>query len=216
MLKPFLIADLFCGTGCSSDFRMLTHISLFSGIGCSDIASGWAGFKTVLMCEIDKDCQKVLNKHFPGVPIIEDIKDVTRESVIANTESHKDNQRERGSMAEEASGREGTNLSFSVSNKPFTNTSSIRCNGRESERVYASVIINNNGLPDHLISKDLIHTELLKSDSGVMLINEEWMNVGIGQVFVIKTVMVTFALGKPRRRLTAFLMSYKMGLYLRI
>lgn len=65
----------------------LTHVSLFSGIGCSDLAAEWAGFKTVLMCEIDEDCQKVLNKHFPGVPIIEDVRNVTRESVITNTNS---------------------------------------------------------------------------------------------------------------------------------
>jgi site-specific DNA-cytosine methylase len=60
---------------------MFTHISLFSGIGCSDIAAEWAGFETVLMCEIDKDCQKVLKKHWPTIPIIEDVKDVKRESV---------------------------------------------------------------------------------------------------------------------------------------
>jgi DNA (cytosine-5)-methyltransferase 1 len=66
---------------------ILTHISLFSGIGCESIAAEWAGFKTVLLCEIDKDCQKVLRKHWPKVPIIEDVRNVTRESVIANTES---------------------------------------------------------------------------------------------------------------------------------
>lgn len=64
--------------------KELTHLSLFSGIGCSDLAAEWAGFETILMCEIDKDCQKVLRKHWPGVPIIEDVRDVTRESVITN------------------------------------------------------------------------------------------------------------------------------------
>ena len=63
----------------------LTHLSLFTGIGCSDLAAEWAGFETVLMCEIDPDCQKVLRKHWPEVPIIGDIRDVTSKSVTAYT-----------------------------------------------------------------------------------------------------------------------------------
>ena len=74
---------------------MLTHLSLFSGIGCSDLAAEWAGFETILMCEIDKDCQKVLRKHWPEVPIIEDVRDVTRESVIAYTASKEYSQQGR-------------------------------------------------------------------------------------------------------------------------
>ncbi len=75
--------------------KELTHLSLFSGIGCSDLAAEWAGFETILMCEIDKDCQKVLRKHWPGVPIIEDVRDVTRESVIAYTASKEYSQQGR-------------------------------------------------------------------------------------------------------------------------
>ena len=53
---------------------MLTHVDLFSGIGGFALAAGWAGFKTVAFCEIDPFCQAVLKKHWPGVPIYEDIK----------------------------------------------------------------------------------------------------------------------------------------------
>lgn len=60
----------------------LTHISLFSGIGCESIAAGWAGFHTVLHCEIDTDCQKVLRKYWPNVPIIEDVRNVTVDSLV--------------------------------------------------------------------------------------------------------------------------------------
>lgn len=60
---------------------MLTHLSLFSGIGGIDLAGEWAGFRTVGFCEIDSFCQKVLEKHWPGVPIIPDIRNVTKEKL---------------------------------------------------------------------------------------------------------------------------------------
>ena len=69
----------------------LTHLSLFSGIGGIDLAAEWAGFKTILFVEIDKYCQKVLNKHWPDVPIIGDIKDVTKE-VMENARCGKQGQ----------------------------------------------------------------------------------------------------------------------------
>ena len=65
---------------------MLTHISLFSGLGADDLAAEWAGFTTILQCEIDKDCLNVLRKYWPNVPKIEDVRNVTKESVITNTE----------------------------------------------------------------------------------------------------------------------------------
>ncbi len=63
---------------------MLTHISLFSGIGGFDIAAEWAGFETILQVEIDPFCQKILKKHWPGVRLIGDIRDV-REETIADS-----------------------------------------------------------------------------------------------------------------------------------
>ena len=59
----------------------MRHVSLFAGIGGMDLAAEWAGFETVLFCEKDPYCQKVLAKHWPGVPIIDDIRSVTRESI---------------------------------------------------------------------------------------------------------------------------------------
>ena len=61
----------------------LEHISLFTGIAGIDIAAEWAGFKTVCFVENNKYCQKVLRKHWPDVPIIEDVKDVTKEKIMA-------------------------------------------------------------------------------------------------------------------------------------
>ena len=54
---------------------MLTHVDLFSGIGGFALAARWTNqIQTVQFVEIDKFCQKVLNKNFSGVPIYDDIK----------------------------------------------------------------------------------------------------------------------------------------------
>ena len=52
----------------------LNHISLFSGIGGDTLSAQWAGFETVMFVEIDKFCQQILNKHWPDVPVVGDIK----------------------------------------------------------------------------------------------------------------------------------------------
>jgi len=54
-----------------------THLDLFSGIGGFALAARWAGIKTVQFVEIDKFCQQVLRKNFPGIPIHDDIKTFT-------------------------------------------------------------------------------------------------------------------------------------------
>lgn len=60
---------------------VLTHLSLFSGIGGIDLAAEWAGFKTIGFVEKDVFCQKVLAKHWPGVPIHGDIYQFSKEAV---------------------------------------------------------------------------------------------------------------------------------------
>ena len=52
--------------------------SLFSGIGGIDLAAKWVGMTTVAFCEIEPFCQRVLRKHWPHVPIIDDVHDFNR------------------------------------------------------------------------------------------------------------------------------------------
>ena len=59
---------------------MLTHLSLFTGIGGIDLASEWAGFTTVGQVEMADYPIKVLEKHWPNVPRWRDVRDVTAES----------------------------------------------------------------------------------------------------------------------------------------
>ena len=58
---------------------MLTHISLFSGaVDGIGIAAEWAGFETIILCEIDEYCQQVLRKNNPGTLIYEDVTTMPR------------------------------------------------------------------------------------------------------------------------------------------
>lgn len=50
-------------------------LDLFSGIGGFSLGLERAGMETVAFCEIDEDCQKVLRKHWPKVPILKKIND---------------------------------------------------------------------------------------------------------------------------------------------
>ena len=55
----------------------MNHLDLFSGIGGFSLAARWAygdEHKPIAFCEIDKYCGKVLKKHWPDVPIFEDIR----------------------------------------------------------------------------------------------------------------------------------------------
>ena len=89
--------------------KELTHISLFSGIGGIDLVAHWAGFRTICFVEIDPYCRKVLNKHWPDVPIIGDIRDATREKIqeiVTNATSQRPhNQENKQALEGEGGGK---------------------------------------------------------------------------------------------------------------
>lgn len=59
----------------------MKKLSLFSGIGGDDLASKWTSIETICFVENNKYCQQVLKKHWPEIPIIEDVKDVSKEAI---------------------------------------------------------------------------------------------------------------------------------------
>lgn len=59
-------------------------LDLFSGIGGISLAAEWAGIETVAFCEIEPFPQKVLRKHWPNVPIYDDVRTLTKERLEAD------------------------------------------------------------------------------------------------------------------------------------
>jgi DNA (cytosine-5)-methyltransferase 1 len=64
---------------------MLRTLDLFSGIGGFSLGlERTGGFKTVAFCEIDPFCRRVLAKHWPKVPIYEDVRELTGARLAAD------------------------------------------------------------------------------------------------------------------------------------
>lgn len=53
--------------------KPLRHMDTFSGAGGWALAAHKMGWETVVFCEKEKFCQKLLAKHWPNVPIVDDI-----------------------------------------------------------------------------------------------------------------------------------------------
>ena len=53
----------------------MTHLDLFSGIGGFALAANRCGYETIAFVERDEFCKRVLRKHWPTVPIFDDVCD---------------------------------------------------------------------------------------------------------------------------------------------
>lgn len=61
---------------------MFNVLDIFSGIGGFSLGLERAGgFKTVGFCEVDAYCQQVLRKHWPKVPIYEDVRELNADTL---------------------------------------------------------------------------------------------------------------------------------------
>ncbi len=54
-----------------------TVLDLFSGIGGLSLGLHWAGMRTAAFCESDPFARSVLRRHWPGVPVYDDIRTLT-------------------------------------------------------------------------------------------------------------------------------------------
>jgi DNA (cytosine-5)-methyltransferase 1 len=72
--------------GKRSDFeRPFMLLDLFSGIGGFSFGLERSGnFKTVAFCEIEPFCRSVLRKHWPEVPIYEDVKELSADRLASD------------------------------------------------------------------------------------------------------------------------------------
>jgi len=59
-------------------------LDLFSGIGGFSLGLERAGMRTVAFCEIDPFCRRVLAKHWPDVPIYDDVRAITGDRLRAD------------------------------------------------------------------------------------------------------------------------------------
>lgn len=56
-------------------------LDLFSGIGGFSLGLERAGMRTIAFCEIDPYCRKILRKHWPNVPIFNDVRELHVEDI---------------------------------------------------------------------------------------------------------------------------------------
>lgn len=54
----------------------IRYASLFSGIAGAEQGFGQHGWQPTALCEIDKNCQRLLRERFPTIPLLEDVRDV--------------------------------------------------------------------------------------------------------------------------------------------
>ena len=59
-------------------------LDLFSGIGGFSLGLERAGMETVAFCEIDPKCRLVLKKHWPDIPVYEDVREINASRLFSD------------------------------------------------------------------------------------------------------------------------------------
>ncbi len=60
---------------------MLRHVDLCSGIGGFSLGFQWANLsKTIMFCDTEEWCRKILNQNFPNIPIATDVKELAHDA----------------------------------------------------------------------------------------------------------------------------------------
>ena len=58
----------------------MRYVSLFTGCGLLDLGLEHAGWQPVMFCERDDHCRRVLARHWPGVPVVGDVREVAADT----------------------------------------------------------------------------------------------------------------------------------------
>ncbi len=61
----------------------LRLLDLFSGIGGFSLSASWAGIETIAFLEVEPICCRILEKNFPGVPNLGNVKEINEQQIRA-------------------------------------------------------------------------------------------------------------------------------------
>src|SRR5262245_27359232 len=88
--------------------RELTVGSLFAGIGGFDLGLERAGMRTLWFCEQDAYCQRILARHWPGVPCHPDVRALVADTASGGSSARRTpNGKPRGADWPGGSGEQG-------------------------------------------------------------------------------------------------------------
>ena len=111
-------------------------LDLFSGIGGFSLGLERAGMETVAFCEFDKNAQLVLKKHWPDVPIYDDVRELTyeqlkKDGILSDTTHTRAGENDSGVWegVKRIDRREGADRSNPTNDQKGTPTIDLICGG---------------------------------------------------------------------------------------
>ena len=165
----------------------MRKLSLFSGIGGIDLAAHWAGMQTVAFCEREPFPQQVLRKHWPEIPVYDNVCTLTAERL-----------KEDGIIGP---GRTIDIISAGYPCQPFSNAGKRR--GKEDDRHLWPEVkrLLEEIRPRWFLGENVAGHVTLGLDD----VLSDLESIGyIGQAFIIPSA----AVGAPHRRDRVFIVAY--------